>query len=140
MSHLMKIILVFLVVARIAFADETLPTVSTGEVTSQPGSQPTKNTNGASLDRKGKCQLPEYPASSLRNNEQGTSVVSFLIEANGDVTERKVEKSSGYQSLDDAAISAFSKCQFKPAIKDGTAIAAWKKIAYVWKLERSPKP
>lgn len=77
------------------------------------------------------CSRPEYPRPSLVNEEQGTVTIAFLVSSDGSVTESKIEKSSGYRSLDKAAQKALSACKFKTKAKE----AAWTKLDYVWKLE-----
>eukprot|EP01030_Chromulinospumella_sphaerica_P011108 gene11108-10909_t len=52
------------------------------------------------------CAKPEYPKSSLRNEETGVTTVSFLIGVDGSVMESKVTKSSGFRDLDKAAQNA----------------------------------
>ena len=55
----------------------------------------------ASFDAKN-CKA-EYPKASLMNEEQGTVSMSFLIAANGEVKDSKLDKSSGFKNLDKAA-------------------------------------
>lgn len=82
----------------------------------------------------GKCKA-EYPKASLMNEEQGTSSMSFLVNADGSVAESKLEKSSGYKNLDKAALKSISACKFKPGTKDGAPAATWTKVDYSWKLD-----
>lgn len=86
----------------------------------------------ASLDAKN-CKA-EYPKASLINEEQGDVTMSFLVAADGNVVESKVEKSSGYKNLDRAAVKALSACKFKPGTKDGAVAQTWTKVDYSWKL------
>ena len=86
----------------------------------------------ASLDAKN-CKA-EYPKASLMNEEQGNVSMSFLVAADGNVVESKLEKSSGYKNLDKAAIKALSACKFKPGTKDGSVAQTWTKVDYSWKL------
>jgi protein TonB len=86
----------------------------------------------ASLDSKN-CKA-EYPKASLINEEQGNVSMAFLVAADGNVVESKVEKSSGYKNLDKAAIKALSACKFKPGTKDGSVAQTWTKVDYSWKL------
>lgn len=79
------------------------------------------------------CREPEYPASSARLGEAGRVELALLVGVDGKVTESKVEKSSGFPRLDEAARSALSLCKFKPGTADGRAEQAWAKIAYVFK-------
>lgn len=87
----------------------------------------------ASFDPK-KCAV-EYPKASLMNEEQGTTSASFLVSADGTVTESKLEKSSGFKNLDKAALKGLSSCKFKPGTKDGAPAATWTKVDYAWKLD-----
>lgn len=81
------------------------------------------------------CSKPEYPKSSLRNEETGTSTISFLIGADGSVKSSKIEKSSGFRDLDKAAMVALGRCRFKPATENGQAVETWQPVQYVWTLE-----
>ncbi len=81
------------------------------------------------------CEKPEYPAASLRAQETGLVVLSFLIGPDGTVQDSKVQKSSGSRKLDEAARSALSLCKFKPATVDGKPEQAWARIEYEWKID-----
>jgi len=81
------------------------------------------------------CEKPAYPRKSLRNEEQGTVTLAFLIGVDGRVVESKVEKSSGFKALDDAAVAGLSLCKFKPGTVDGKPEQSWTRMQYVWKLE-----
>lgn len=85
----------------------------------------------ASLDKNCKA---EYPKASLMNEEQGDVTMSFLVGADGNVVESKLDKSSGFKNLDKAAIKALSACKFKPGTKDGAVAQTWTKVDYSWKL------
>ena len=81
-----------------------------------------------------KCKA-EYPKASLMNEEQGTVSMSFLVGADGTVVESKVDKTSGFKSLDKAAVKSISACKFKPGTKDGAPAQTWTKVDYAWKLD-----
>jgi protein TonB len=81
------------------------------------------------------CASPEYPKSSLRNEETGTTNMMFLIGVDGGVKEAKVTKGSGFRDLDKAAQAALSKCRFKPGTENGKPVESWKPVQYVWKLD-----
>lgn len=81
------------------------------------------------------CTKPVYPLASVRNGETGTVTLSMLIAPNGQVSDTRVDQSSGYKALDKAARSALSACHFQPAMRDGVAESAWVQIQYVWKLD-----
>jgi periplasmic protein TonB len=80
------------------------------------------------------CDKPEYPAAALRAQETGIVRLAFLIDVDGSVLESRVEGSSGFRRLDDAARKALGLCKFRPATNDGKAERAWAKIEYEWKM------
>jgi protein TonB len=81
------------------------------------------------------CAKPEWPKSSLRNEETGTVTLQFLIAEDGRVADSKIVKSSGFRDLDKAAQVGISKCRFKPGTVDGKPEQAWMQMQYVWTLE-----
>jgi protein TonB len=81
------------------------------------------------------CRKPEYPSSSRRNEEEGTVQLRFLVGTDGLVVESKVEGSSGFATLDEAARAALSKCQFKPGTANGAPEQSWASMKYTWRLE-----
>ena len=76
----------------------------------------------------------EYPKAALMNEEQGVVSMAFLVSADGKVLESKLEKTSGFKSLDKAALSAITACKFKPGSKDGKPDTTWTKVDYNWSL------
>lgn len=87
------------------------------------------------IDAARSCQQPEYPSASRRNEEAGTVQLRFLIGVDGKVVESKIESSSGYPRLDEAARHALGQCQFKAGTVDGKPEQSWARLRYVWKLE-----
>jgi protein TonB len=81
------------------------------------------------------CEKPEYPPASRRGNETGTVLLSFLIDQSGKVIDSKVERSSGFRRLDEAAKAGLGLCKFRPATVNGAPVQAWARIEYVWRLE-----
>jgi len=86
------------------------------------------------------CAKPEWPAESLRREEQGAVTLSYLIGMDGRVIESKVEKSSGYPLLDLAAQDGLAKCLFASPETIGRNEPTWTKMMYVWTLEESETP
>jgi protein TonB len=82
------------------------------------------------------CAKPEYPKASARNEEEGTTTISFLIGVDGRMVDSKITKSSGSRDLDRAAQQAIGKCRFKPAMNNGQPEQAWVPVQYVWSLEQ----
>lgn len=81
------------------------------------------------------CAKPEYPPASLRSQETGLVVLQFLIGTDGVAIESKVEKSSGFRRLDEAARHALLLCKFKPGAEEGKPVKSWARIEYQWKIE-----
>jgi len=87
------------------------------------------------IDAARSCRPPEYPAASRRLEESGAVVVQFLIDLDGSVLDGKVDSTSGYPRLDEAAVAALSRCKFKAGTVDGKPERSWARIRYVWKFE-----
>jgi protein TonB len=87
------------------------------------------------IDAANSCARPEYPPASRRLEEAGVVVLQFLIDLDGSVLDSKVDSSSGYSRLDEAARTALSKCRFKPGSVDGTPERSWARLRYVWKFD-----
>ena len=80
------------------------------------------------------CRTPEYPPASEHLGEEGTVRLSFLIGIEGRVADSRVDKSSGYKRLDEAALAALSRCSFEPGTVNGVPQALWFSMNYVWKI------
>jgi protein TonB len=81
------------------------------------------------------CSKPEYPAAALRAQEEGLVVLQFLIGVDGTAVDSKVEKTSGFRRLDEAARRALVLCKFKPGTESGMPVQSWARIEYLWKIE-----
>lgn len=79
--------------------------------------------------------LPPYPPSSRRLGEEGVVTLQLYVLENGRVGEAKVQKSSGFPRLDEAAVKeARRNWRFLPARKGDKAVAAWMSINVRFKL------
>ncbi len=83
-----------------------------------------------------KNPAPRYPASAFREKAEGTVVIRTEILANGQSARVELEISSGFDSLDDAALSTIKKWRFKPAMVDGKAISQWVTIPITFRLTK----
>lgn len=81
------------------------------------------------------CAKPEYPPQSLRAQEEGLVVLQFLIGADGQVKDSRVDRSSGFRRLDQAAQRALSLCKFKAGTENGQSVESWARIEYQWRIE-----
>lgn len=80
------------------------------------------------------CAPPEYPRESLKNGEQGTTVLRILVGVDGKAIDSEVEASSHSRKLDAAAQRALMQCSFKPAAAGAKPEQAWVQTQFVWKL------
>ncbi|RIY34887.1 energy transducer TonB [Psittacicella gerlachiana] len=77
---------------------------------------------------------PEYPFQSLERGEQGTVILTVVVETNGKPSSVSVKVSSGYPRLDRAAVNTVRRYYtFIPATKGGTPI----KSTYEFAIEFS---
>lgn len=80
------------------------------------------------------CAKPEYPAGDVQAGHTGTVGMRFHVREDGSVGESRIATSSGYATLDAAALTAIARCRFTPASKDGLAVPVWQDVKYVWTL------
>jgi protein TonB len=81
------------------------------------------------------ANLCPYPSASRRLGEAGSVVVLFYVTANGKATEAKVEGSSGFPRLDEAAVNCLRKGRYVASTVGGQAVDSWQRIRWTWKLE-----
>lgn len=67
---------------------------------------------------------PDYPMFAKRMNEQGKVVLRVELGEDGRVANATVRTSSGYQRLDEAALSAVKTWRCKPTMQNGAAVRA----------------
>ncbi len=67
---------------------------------------------------------PIYPASARRRQQQGTVWLDVELDARGKQIDIQILRSSGVQSLDQAALAAVQKWQFLPEQHNGVAVAS----------------
>jgi len=78
---------------------------------------------------------PEYPPSEKRAGHEGKTIVTLRVLANGSIENPRVLQSSGWPSLDDAALASIYQWTFEPARDDsGHAIDANKVVALNFEL------
>ena len=77
---------------------------------------------------------PAYPALSKRLREQGKVVVRALIGADGQASQASVKTSSGFDRLDEAAVSTVLKWRYVPGKRNGVAEALWFDVPISWNL------
>ncbi|WP_068873664.1 energy transducer TonB, partial [Xanthomonas translucens] len=79
---------------------------------------------GASVDISSKnMNPPKYPPSAFRSGAEGEVILIIDVDANGNVTNVAVEKSSRNRDLDRAAMEAARKWRFNSAVVNGQKTA-----------------
>lgn len=69
------------------------------------------------------------------NGYQGTVLVRAEVSVEGNCLQARVEKSSGYAVLDQAALEAVKQWRFLPARRGGQTVAAWVEVPVTFRLE-----
>lgn len=87
-----------------------------------------------SLSKPQSCR-DDYPFFARIWGNEGTTEVAFTVMADGTVSGAKVAKSSGHDSLDDAAVACVERWHFRPAIKDDQTVDAPMNVKVVWNLD-----
>lgn len=76
----------------------------------------------------------DYPAASRQAHETGTVTYSFLVMADGLVTDCRIVKSSGFPRLDRETCSRATRIVFTPALAHGRPVAARQTNTVNWSL------
>ena len=79
---------------------------------------------------------PDYPEASVRLGEEGSVVLTVLVDVNGRVTDARIDQTSGYDRLDRGALNeALRSYRFVPGTENGQPRAMWHKIKVTFRLE-----
>lgn len=77
----------------------------------------------------------DYPSASRAAEEEGVTRVSYVVGADGRVTQCEIVQSSGFKRLDDATCSIIQRrFRFNPATRDGQPVAERKTQPVRWRL------
>lgn len=80
---------------------------------------------------------PNYPDSAQLNGEQGDVTLDVFVNSAGKPRKFRVNQSSGYTDLDNAAAEAVAGWRFIPAIQNGDTASDWTTVKIHFEL---PKP
>ena len=78
---------------------------------------------------------PPYPPLSKRLNEQGKTTVRVLIGIDGQPQRAEIAKSSGFERLDQAAMTTVMRWRYVPGKRGGVPEAMWFNVPINWVLE-----
>lgn len=79
---------------------------------------------------------PRYPSQARQNGWEGTTILRVEVLADGVTGVVEIVQSSGYRSLDEAAIDAVRAARFQPARLEGVAIVSWVEVPITFRLNR----
>lgn len=77
---------------------------------------------------------PTYPMQARRRRLEGKVVLSVQVDAQGQPQVVNVQRSSGHDALDAAAVEAVRRWRFEPASRNGQAESSWKTLPVDFKL------
>ncbi|HEX4292968.1 MAG TPA: energy transducer TonB [Rhizomicrobium sp.] len=86
------------------------------------------------LSRPEDCRK-DYPFFARIFGDEGTSELTFTVQADGTVRDVKIAKPSGSDRLDDAAVECVSKWHYRPAVKDGQLVDTPMTVKVDWNLD-----
>ncbi|MGB7289017.1 MAG: energy transducer TonB [Candidatus Macondimonas sp.] len=79
---------------------------------------------------------PDYPPIALRRGWEGTVRLRVTLDIQGHPSRVELAASSGHPILDESALSAVQRWQFRPATRLGEAVVATVEVPIVFKLKR----
>ncbi len=80
---------------------------------------------------------PHYPYVARRRGYEGIVVLKVLVMEDGRVGEIRIEESSGFEILDEAAIKSVRKWVFSPARRNGIPVSSWVKVPIRFELNEA---
>jgi len=76
-----------------------------------------------------------YPQEATQRSEEGTTRLRLHLDTVGVVSVAMLERSSGYEDLDAAALKCVTSVRFQPATQDGTPQTSVIRFGWGWKVD-----
>ena len=120
-------------------------------IASQPDEKLEKATKGVSFLGDGKrtnrfvgvryarVAKPKYPWHARKMGWEGTTLLRVLVDQKGGTKFIEISRSSGFTTLDKAAMKAVKRWRFQPARSGSETVESWVKIPIVFDLEELKK-
>ena len=77
---------------------------------------------------------PRYPMLARRKGYEGTILLRVFVLESGGVGKVELEKSSGYEILDESALKAVKEWVFIPGKRDGSPVPSWVTVPIKFQL------
>lgn len=101
------------------------------QIASLPPTQPPRKARPAYK----KNPRPEYPRVARRRRYQGTTLLEVLVGTTGKANDIRVLKSSGFDILDRAAVTAVKSWLFEPGMREGERVEMWVRVPIRFQLK-----
>jgi protein TonB len=92
------------------------------------------------IDRSFPTPQPAYPDNAQLNGEQGDVFVGVSVSASGKPRRLRIDRSSGFTDLDNAAAEAVAQWRFIPAVEGGDTTSAWTSVKIHFELPKPVQP
>jgi protein TonB len=127
------------VVSAVSSARSPVPTIKGDGSSPEPGLDAT--TQKAQVGVKAKPNYlknpePPYPLTARRRREQGLVLLTVLVTPQGRAVKVELKQSSGYPSLDEAALTAVRQWEFEPARIGSIAVESEIEVPVRFKLSQ----
>ena len=99
---------------------------------------PVSSTSGITIGARiavGRNTQPRYPLAARKRGYEGQAIIRARIGPSGNVLGTEIAQSSGHQILDTAARKAVTGWTFRPALRDGRAIAGQIEVPIEFRLQ-----
>lgn len=121
-------------------SDQVTGNLAAASAASSATAPPSPATGGASSARRtAPCCLasfrPPYPSQARQNGQEGSVIIRVHIAADGSVSSLAVRRSSGYASLDEAALNGVRQWRFAPARQGAHAVDGYFDVDVSFQLE-----
>jgi TonB family protein len=93
----------------------------------------------AKIDQNKAALTADYPGDAQVQGEQGDVLLDVEVGTNGRPQRIRLDKSSGYTDLDDAALQTAANFHYVPAVSGGDTETTWKKIVIRYQLPQAPR-
>jgi len=88
----------------------------------------------ARVDRSYPTPAPAYPDSAQVAGEQGDVLLDVYVTSGGHPRKFRVNQSSGFPDLDNAAAEAVAGWKFVPAVEGGDTVSSWTTVKIHFEL------